>query len=197
MGAGTVVGTRATVDEALHRVLPSVVTLLRQATGREPLGMMRRDLAELKLSAPVTFPDGVGSGELVATIFAYRGRVRADFVLEHDRVLATPDGSRTANRCFLNDFQASATMALDAQALPRDFVLRALQGFKDALAAVQKHRQRTNAVWGAIYVARSGNRMASRVARQYAPPFSFSGETARPVATEWRDEDDEAEGPPR
>ena len=196
MGAGTVVGTRATVDEALHRVLPSVVTLLRQATGREPLGVMRRDLGELKLSAPVTFPDGVGSGELVATIFAYRGRVRADFVLEHDRVLATPDGIRTANPCFLNDFQASATMALDAPALPREFVIRTLQGLKQALAAVQKHRQRTQAIWGAIHVARSGNRMGSRMARQYASRFSFGGDS-RPVATEWQDEDDAVEGPPR
>src|SRR5512140_2672424 len=101
--AGTVVGTR-TVDEALHRVLPSVVALLRQATGREPLGVLRRDLGELKLSAPVLFPDGVGSGELVATVFSYRGRVRADFVLEHDRVLANQDGVRTPIRCFLNDY---------------------------------------------------------------------------------------------
>lgn len=190
--AGTVVGTRATVDEALHRVLPSVVALLRQATGREPLGVMRRDLAELKLSAPVSFPDGVGSGELVATIFAYRGKVRADFVLEHDRVLATPDGIRTTNRCFLNDFQASVTMELDAQALPRDFVLRALQGFKDALAAVQKHRKRSNATWGAIYVARSGNRMGARVARQHAARFQYGG-ASRPVATEWQDEDEDQE----
>src|SRR5512134_3579913 len=107
--AAAVVGTRATIDEALHRVLPSVVALLKQATGREPLGVARRDLGEVKLSAPVSFPDGVGTGELMATIFAYRGRVRADFVLEHDRVLATPDGVRTATRCFLNDFQASVT----------------------------------------------------------------------------------------
>ncbi len=189
--AGTVVGTRATVDEALHRVLPSVVTLLRQATGREPLGVMRRDLGELTLSASVSFPDGVGSGELVATIFAYRGKVRADFVLEHDRVLATPDGIRTGNRCFLNDFQASVIMELDAAALPRDFVLRTLQGFKDALAAVQIHRKRSNATWGAIHVARSGTRMGARVARQYAARF-HSGAAAQPVATEWLD-DDEAE----
>lgn len=194
MGAATtVVGTRATIDEALHRILPSVVALLRQATGREPLGVLRRDLGELKLSAPVSFPDGVGSGELIATIFAYRGRVRADFVLEHDRVLATPDGLRTANRCFLNDFQASATMALDAPALPREFVLRTLLGLKTSLAAVQRHRQRTQAIWGAVHVARGGQRMGARAARQYASRFQFGGDP-KPVATEWQDEDDMVEG---
>lgn len=188
--AGTVVGgQRTTVDEALHRLLPSVVALLRQATGREPLGVMRRDLGELKLSAPVLFPDGVGSGELVATLFPYRGRVRADFVLEHDRVLATPDGMRTATRCFLNDFQASVTLPLDAVQLSKDFVVRTLQGLAVALAAVQKHRQRSQAIWGAINVARSGGRIPSRVSRQHASRFSFESE-APPVATEWQDDDD-------
>lgn len=188
--AGTAVsGPRPTVDEALHRLVPSVVALLRQATGREPLGVMRRDLGELRLSAPVTFPDGVGSGELVAAIFAYRGKVRADFVLEHDRVLATPEGVRTGMRCFLNDFQASVTVPVDTAELPREFVLRTLQGLKESLAAVQRHRARSRAVWGAIYVTRSGNRMPARVSRQHASRFSFPS-ASHAVATEWEDRDD-------
>lgn len=188
--AGTVVGgPRTTVDDALHRLLPSVVALLRQATGREPLGVLRRDLGELKLSAPVIFPDGVGSGELVATLFPYRGKVRADFVLEHDRVLATPDGMRTSTRCFLNDFQASVMLALDVAGLPKEFVLRTLQGLAVALAAVDKHRVRTQAIWGAIHVARSGSRIPARVSRQHASRFNFESQ-APPVATEWQDDDD-------
>jgi len=188
---GAMIETR-TLDAALHRVLPSVVALLRQATGREPLGVLRRDLGELRLSAAVAFPDGVGSGELVATVFAYRGNVRADVVLEHDRVLATPDGTGTGVRCFLNDFQASVTLASDEAELPPLFVQRTVQGFKDALAAVQTHRQRSKAVWGAIYVARSAPRPSARSARQPAPRLSF-GRAAPPVATEWDDDDEDAD----
>lgn len=190
--AGTVVQT-STVDEALHRVLPSVVALLRQATGREPLGVLRRDRGELKLSAQVSFPDGVGSGELVATVFAYRGRVRADFVLDHDRVFATQDGRRTAVRCFLNDFQASVTMATDDAELPPAFVQRTLAGMKDALEAVRRHRERSVGTWGAVYVARGGVRAALRGPRRDEQRLSSADDTRAPVASEWLDDESGSE----
>ena len=113
---------------------------------------MRRDLGELKLSAPVTFPDGVGSGELVATLFAYRGRVRADFVLEHDRVLATPDGVRTGQRCFLNDFQASITLPRGATELPEAFERAIVSGVLAAREGVARHNRLHPQPWHQIQI---------------------------------------------
>jgi hypothetical protein len=59
---------------------------------------------------PVSFPDGVGRGQLVARLFRYRDSVRVDVELVHNRVLAKPGGAPSDRRCYLNDFVASISL---------------------------------------------------------------------------------------
>lgn len=190
MNAGTVVES-ATVDQALERVLPAVANLLLRATGNQPHRTVRRDTREVRLGSVVRFPDGVGSGELVAAVFPYRGKVRADIVLEHDRMIATSDGVRTGTPCFLNDYQTSVTVNAETTELPALFLQRTVEGVKTAVRAVDIHRKREGMRWGAIHVARrESGKAGSPVLTDQAVRELF-GEHGKPVITEW--EDDEAD----
>lgn len=190
MNAGSVVES-ASVDQALERVLPAVANLLRRATGREPNRTVRRDARDVRLASAVNFPDGVGSGELVATVFRYRGKVRADFVLEHDRMIATSEGVRTGAPCFLNDYQTSITLDATAAELPPLFVQRTLDGVRAAVTAVDTHRKREGIRWGAIHVARRESGRAGAPTLSHQAVRELFGERGRPVITEWEDDEDD------
>jgi len=77
---------------ALERLVPSVAQLLHRATGQEPVRMSRPATRDITLTAPLTFPDGIGRGALVATLFAYRGAVRLDIVAELLGLSKSPPG---------------------------------------------------------------------------------------------------------
>lgn len=176
---------------ALERLVPSVAQLLQRMTGQEPVRMSRPATRDITLTAAVAFPDGIGRGTLVATLFVYRSAPRLDINLEHDRVLATPDGVRTGSPCFLNDYQTSITLAKDAEGLPESFVLRALQGVKDARYAVERHLKRSGRAWPSIAVVPRGSDFSiapGEATRALRAQLRDSGGT---VATDWEDEEDE------
>ncbi len=95
-----------------------VQDLLRAVTMDRVEG--EREGTELRLCSPITFPDRIGSGHVVAALFWRSGDVRGDLTLEHDRMVARPDGMASERRCYLNDFVASITLGPDDD-LPAHF----------------------------------------------------------------------------
>lgn len=176
---------------ALERLVPSLAQLLHRATGQEPVRMSRPAMRDITLTAPLSFPDGIGRGALVATLFVYRGAVRLDIVIEHDRMLATPEGVRTLTPCFLNDYQTSITFRDRADALPDAFVLRTLHGVKDALHAVQRHVRRSARAWPTISVVARGSDITPAPGEATRALRAQLGNTRTGVATAWDEEEDE------
>ena len=84
------------------------------------------------------FPGGIGQGRLCAEAFCYRGRVRIDVCLAHNRVFARPDGSPSDRRLYLNDFVASTTLDADQEDVPDAFVQHVLDGVARARAALRR-----------------------------------------------------------
>jgi len=99
------------------------------------------------------FPDGIGRGEVVARVFRYRDTVRVDIELEHNRMLAKPDGSASERRCYLNDYIATVTPEIGATELPGDWAMSVLRGVKNAVEAVQRHNKAQASPWGQVGVA--------------------------------------------
>src|ERR1041384_3630757 len=98
-------------------LVPGLENLLSRVAGAEPL-VAEFERTSIRLVAPLTFPDSIGHGEVVATLFHYRDQVRLDVEIEHNRMFARPDGTPSDRACYLNDFVASVTLAQGAQALP-------------------------------------------------------------------------------
>jgi len=144
------------VAEAL---VAEATSLVRRVAGAEPMVSDRE--REIRLTAPVTFTDGLGRGEIVAALFPYRGRLRFDLTLEHDRVFARPDGSATVTRCYLNDYVASAQMDPDALALPDEFVRNVIAGVSAARDAVRRYNRRCGSDWFRVQVTRAERTLAS------------------------------------
>jgi len=187
----TLVSDSLEMSVAMERLAPAASGLVRRIAGQEPVRYSRPATHDIRISAPIRFPDGVGHGELVATLFGYRGALRVDITIEHDRMLATPEGVRTGTPCYLNDYQTSITLPLGALELPALFVQRTVAGVAAALGAVQRYVKRSAVAWGMISVVQRGTSV-SRTARDAwralgPPPGDHSA-----VATRW-DDDREAE----
>jgi len=107
----------------------------------------------LAIVAAVSFPGGIGQGQVCAEAFCYRGRVRVDVRLAHNRVFARPDGTPSDRRLYLNDFVASTTLDPGLNAIPEAFVQHVLDGVARARAAVRRHNADPGAYWQEILVA--------------------------------------------
>jgi hypothetical protein len=176
---------------ALERLVPSVAALLRRATGQEPVRLSRPATRDITLAAPVSFPDGIGQGTLIAALFVYRSAVRLDVTLEHDRMLATPEGVHTGTPCFLNDYRTSITLGKDAAALPDAFVLRTVQGVKEARYGVDRHLKRNAQRWPTIAVVPRGTDLGAIPGESTRALRALLKDAGGTVATDWEDEEDE------
>jgi hypothetical protein len=128
-------------DAAVSRLVPSVTDLVRRATGTDP-APLRSGAGDVRLSAPLSFPDGIGRGAVVVEVFRYGAAVRVDLAIEHNRVFAARDGGPSESRCYLNDYVASVTLPLDVTELPLEFVRKVVAGVSAARTAVERYRRR-------------------------------------------------------
>jgi len=135
-------------------LIPATAELLQRLSGQEPAVSCLEDLG-IVASTTYPFPDGIGRGELIAMIFSYRGKLRLDIRLEHNRVFASRFGRVTNNRCFLNDYLASTVLPLNCKVLPVSFVSSVLSGVRHAGNAVLRHNQRHDVSWLRAGVAAS------------------------------------------
>jgi hypothetical protein len=133
-------------------LVPGLDGLLSRVTGGEsPVADYDRN--SLRLVAILPFPDGIGKGEVVASLFHYRDEVRLDVEVEHNRMFARPDGSPSDRACYLNDFVASVNIAPGAQELPEEFVRHVVAGVAAARDAVRRHNRRNAAPWSEVTVS--------------------------------------------
>lgn len=140
------------LDRMVETLLPMVEALLRRITDDATIETISED-GGYRCSVPLTFPDGIGQGFAVARLFRYRDTVRLDVELEHNRVLAKPDGTPSDRRCYLNDYVASMTFAASEETIPVDFERTAVRGVLMAREAVQRHNRAQQAPWGQLTVA--------------------------------------------
>lgn len=130
--------------EAIERLLPAITDLVRRVTTSVPR-TMRVTPGHARVAAELHFPDAIGRGAVVVAAFRYRGATRVDLTIEHNRVFAGRGGQPSENRCYLNDYVASVTLASDDADLPAEFVRKVVAGVAAARTAVE--RRRRNGGW--------------------------------------------------
>ncbi|MCZ6856669.1 MAG: hypothetical protein O7F70_01585 [Gemmatimonadetes bacterium] len=140
------------IDARLGNLVPEVVSLLQRITSVEPAVTYEAG-TNVKFTSELSFPDGIGEGEIAAELFVYRDAVRLDLHLEHNRVFATGNDTPSERRCYLNDYVASVTLDADQESLPNDFVRGVVAGVAAARDAVRRHNRRASLPWHAIRVA--------------------------------------------
>lgn len=183
----TVVSDRSVdVRDAIEQLVPAATSLLSRIAGQDPYRSGNPTTPDVRLSVPILFPDAVGHGELVASLFGYRGRLRLDIVIEHDRMLATPEGVRTGTPCYLNDYQTSIMLPPGATELPVLFVQRTVAGVAAAMSAVQRYVKRSAVAWGMISVVERGTGV-TRTARDAWRALGTAAGMQGSVATSWED----------
>ena len=139
------------IDARLESFIPAVVSLLQRITSVKPT--VTYVGTDVKFSSELSFPDGIGEGEIAAELFVYRDAVRLDLHLEHNRVFATANSRPSGRRCYLNDFVASVTLDAEQDTLPNDFVRGVVAGVTAARDAVRRHNRRAKLPWNEIRVA--------------------------------------------
>jgi hypothetical protein len=139
------------IDARLESFIPAVVSLLQRITSVKPT--VTYEGTDVKLSSELSFPDGIGEGEIAVELFVYRDAVRLDLHLEHNRVFATANSRPSGRRCYLNDFVASVTLDAEEDTLPNDFVRGVVAGVTAARDAVRRHNRRAKLPWNEIRVA--------------------------------------------
>lgn len=140
------------LDQMVEALLPMVEALLSRIAEDATVETVPEE-GGYRVAVPLTFPDGIGRGSAVARLFRYRDTVRLDVELEHNRVLARPDGTPSDRRCYLNDYVASVTFAAGAETIPVDFERSAVRGILTAREAVQRYNRAQRAPWGQLTVA--------------------------------------------
>ncbi len=131
----------------------AVAALVERVTGNAP-SVSPTDAARLvRVSAPLSFPDGIGTGCIVVTLYAFDENTDLTLRLEHDRVFATPQRTPSQNRCFLNDYVASVAIDAEADELPETFVRHVVSGVSAARTAVDRHNRAHEAPWFRMIVA--------------------------------------------
>ncbi|UCF41983.1 MAG: hypothetical protein JSW43_06600 [Gemmatimonadota bacterium] len=139
------------LEETIESLVPGVEAMLRPipadgAAIRESEGLGYR------FAVPISFPDGIGRGHVVARLFRYRDTVRLDVEIVHNRMLARPGGAPSDRRCYLNDFVASVSIPAGTEEVPPDFVRSVLRGVRAARDAVQRHNRDQSAPWNQVRV---------------------------------------------
>jgi hypothetical protein len=139
------------LEETIETLIPAVEDLLQRITGAAPAST-EGDGTDLVIAAPLRFPDGIGQGQVLASLFRWRDTVRLDIEIVHNRTFATPRGTASDRRCFLNDYQASTTIAIGAEEIPENFVREVISGVSAAREAVQRYNRRNNTPWSQVAV---------------------------------------------
>jgi hypothetical protein len=139
------------LDETIEALVPAVEDLLQRLSDAVP-ATSDAEGSGFKVTAPLHFPDGIGKGQVVATLFRWREAVRLDVEIVHNRALAKPDGSASDRHCFLNDFTASTRLETGSEALPRDFQREVIAGVSAARDAVQRYNRANQAPWSQMRV---------------------------------------------
>ena len=140
------------LEETIENLVPAVEDLLQRITGAAPVSTVG-DGIEQRIAAPLRFPDGVGQGQVLASLFRWRDTIRLDIEIVHNRVFTTPRGAASDRRCFLNDYQASVTIATGASEIPESFQREVISGISAARDAVQRYNRRNSAPWSQVSVA--------------------------------------------
>jgi hypothetical protein len=140
------------LDARLGSLVPAVVSLLQRITSDEP-AVVNDGGTDVKFTSELSFPDGIGEGEIAAELFVYRDAVRLDLHVEHNRVFATAHGRPSDRRCYLNDYVASVMLDAESDTLPNDFVRGVVAGITAARDAVRRHNRRAKLPWTEIRVA--------------------------------------------
>ncbi|MFQ5704294.1 MAG: hypothetical protein ACE5HT_09750 [Gemmatimonadales bacterium] len=153
----TVPATCRELDATIESVLPAVEDLLQRLSGEDQVVCLETEGTDIKLRAPLRFPDGIGQGQVVANLFRWREAVRLDVEIVHNRMLARPDGIASDRRCFLNDYQASVTLEQGATELPSEFRREVISGVSAAQQAVLRHNRSHPEPWGRVAVTVSSN----------------------------------------
>lgn len=151
--ADTIARKSSTPVAISEGLVGEATSLVRRAASAEP--MVTEGEREVRITAPVSFTDGVGRGEIKVVLFPYRGRIRLDLTLEHDRVFARPDGSATSKHCYLNDYIASVRLDPEIQELPAEFVRNVVAGVSASRDAVRRYNRRCGSDWFRVEVARA------------------------------------------
>ncbi len=139
-------------DARVGNLVPEVVSLLQRITSVEPAVTYEAG-TDVKFTSELSFPDGIGEGEIIAELFVYRDAVRLDLHIEHDRVFATANDNASERRCYLNDYVASVTLDADEDSFPSDFVRGVVAGVTAARDAVRRHNRRASLPWHEIRIA--------------------------------------------
>ena len=139
------------LEETIEALLPGVEALLQPIAADTAVNRESEE-GGYRFAVPVTFPDGIGRGNVVARLFRYRDTVRLDIELVHNRMMLSPGGGASDRRCYLNDFVASISLPGGADELPPDFVRSVLRGVRNAREAVQRHNREQKAPWSQVRV---------------------------------------------
>ncbi len=139
------------LDETIDSLVPAVEDLLQRLTDSVSV-LSEVQETEVKLTAPLQFPDGIGQGQIVARLFRWREAARIDIEIVHDRAFSRPDGSASDRKCFLNDYEASISLPAGTKSLPGDFERQVISGVSAARDAVQRHNRGHCAPWNRVSV---------------------------------------------
>ncbi len=139
------------LDATIEALLPGVESLMQTLAPNEEVACENEETG-YAFTVPLRFPDGIGTGSVVAKLFRYRERVRMDIEIAHNRVFARPDGSSSERRCFMNDFIASTSFSAGSEEIPNDLRRYVVSGVHAARDAVQRHNRQQIAPWNQVSV---------------------------------------------
>ena len=140
------------LDRVIESLAPAVEALLRQIAPDEQV-VTSADGGEAIAEVPLRFPDSIGRGRVVASLFRYHDTVRLDIDVEHNRHFAKPNGLASERRCFWNDYKASTILRAGATQLPDDFETKVVAGVRGAADAVQRYNREHQEAWNEVRVA--------------------------------------------
>jgi hypothetical protein len=140
------------IDETIEHLAPVVEHLLQRLSDVAQV-TSETEGSGVRLTVPLRFPDGIGQGQVVASLFRWREAVRLDIEIVHNRTFTKPDGSASSRRMFLNDYTASIKLAVGTTELPQEFERQVVSGVSAACDAVQRYNRRHQAPWSMVRVA--------------------------------------------
>jgi len=141
------------LDETIENLVSVVEDLLQRLSDAAPISTGETEGSGARLTVPLRFPDGIGQGQVVASLFRWREAVRLDIEIVHNRTFTRPDGGASDRRCFLNDYEASVSLPVGTKELPAEFERQVISGIVAARDAVQRYNRQHQAPWSQVRVA--------------------------------------------